>query len=139
MKTFGVHLAAQPWERHFDRFLLLCFQADATAATSRCHCGYKQMPLWLQTDTTAATSRCRCGDQQMPLRRQADATAATSRSHCGYEQMPLQLQKMPLRQHTVNKTADKPNIRHHSCPTSSQTLYSRSTSPRRMIPSAVSA
>ncbi len=143
------------WERHFDRFLLLCFQADTTAATSRCHCGYKQMPLrlqtdttaatnrypcdykqmpmWLQTDTTAATNRYHCGDKkQMPLRRQADATAATNRSHCGYKQMPLRL-------HTVNKTADRPNIRQHSCPTSSHTLYSRSSSPRRMIPSAVSA
>jgi len=39
----------------------------------------------------------------------------------------------------VNKTADRPNIRHHSYPTSSHTLYSRSSSPRRMIPSAVSA
>jgi hypothetical protein len=72
MITSGVHLAAQPWERHFDRFLLLCFKADATAATAtiRCHCDYKQMPL---------------------------------------------------RQHTVNKTADKPNIRYHSCPNSSHT------------------
>ena len=71
--------------------------------------------------------------KQMPLRLQADATAATSRCHCGYKQKPLRL-------HKVNKTADRPNIRQHSCPTSSQTpLYSRSSSPRRMIPSAVSA
>ena len=114
------------WERHFDRFLLLCFQADTTAATSRCHCGYKQIPLRLQIDTPATTNRCHCGYKQIPLRRQADATAATNRSHCGYKQMPLRL-------HTVNKTADRPNIRQHSCPTSSHTLYSRSSSHRRMI------
>ena len=100
--------------------------------SNRYHCGYKQMPLRLQIDTPATTNRYHCGDKQMPLRRQADATAATSRNHCGYKQMPLRL-------HTVNKTADRPNIRHHSCPTSSHTLYSRSSSPRRMIPSAVSA
>jgi len=71
----------------FDRFLLICFQADATATPN------KQMPLRLQTDATAR------GRKQMPLRLQADATAPISRRHCG--------------------------------------LYSRSSSPRRMIPSGV--
>ena len=118
----------------------LRLQADATAATSRCyaatrrcHCGYKQIPLRLQADATATTNRCcaatsryHCGYKQIPLRREADATAATSSCHCGYKQMPMRL-------HTVNKTTNRPNIRHHSCPTSLHTLYSRSSSPRRMI------
>jgi hypothetical protein len=94
----------------------LRLRADATAATSRCHCGYNQMPLRLQADATAATSRCHCGYKQMPLRLRADATAATSRCHCSYEQMPLRL-------HKLNKITDRPNIRHQSCPTSSHTLF----------------
>jgi hypothetical protein len=89
---------------------------------------FKQMPLrlWLQADATATTNRYHCGDKQMPLWLQADATAAINRCHCGYKQMPLRL-------HTVNKTTDRPNIRHHSCPTTSHILYlySRSSSPRR--------
>ena len=87
---------------------------------------FKQMPLRLQANAIVATTRCHCGYKQIPLRRHADATAATSRCHCGYKQMPLRL-------HTVNKTTDRPNIQHHSCPTSSHTLYSRSSSLRRMI------
>ena len=84
---------------------------------------FKQIPLRLQVDATAATSRCHCGYKQIPLRRQADVTAATSRCHCGYKQMPL-------RQYTVNKTADRPNIRYHSCPTSSNfALRMRACSP----------
>jgi hypothetical protein len=85
--------------------------------SSKCHCGYKQMPL--------------------RLRLRADATATTSRCHCGYKQMPPRLQADATASYTVNKTTDRPNVRHHSCPTSSHTLYSRSSSPRRMIPSGV--
>ena len=77
------------------------------------------MPLRLQTDAIMTTNRYHCGDKQMPLRLQADATAAVSRCHCSYIQ-------------PVNKTTDRPNIRHHSCPTSSHTLYLRSSLPRRM-------
>ena len=100
---------------------------------------FKQMPLRLQADATAATSRCHCdcGYEQMPLRLRADATATTSRCHCDYKQMPLRLQADAPASYTVNKTTDRPNVRHHSCPTSSHTLYSRSSSPRRMIPSGV--
>ncbi len=90
---------------------------------------FKQMPLRLQADATAATSRCHCdcGYEQMPLRLRADATATTSRCHCGYKQMPPRLQADATASYTVNKRTDRPNVRHHSCPTSSHTMYSRSS------------
>ena len=148
MITSGVHLAAQPCmgapfliasSSFAFKQIPLRLQADATAATSRCHCGYKQMPLRLQKDTPATTNRCHCGYKQIPLRRQADAAAATSRCHCGYKQKPLRLQANATAATHSKQNSIQSNIRQHSCPTSSHTLYSRSSSPRRMIPSDVSA